>query len=108
MTELFIGALAAFFLWTCLRFILPFKLPDILALLAYGGIAYGVLCIPVHRVTLALACGGVVVFLHLFVTLLGATPSPWTPEIRLPVRRRATTRVPGEAPSPVGRRIPRL
>jgi len=58
MTELFIGALAAFFLWTCLRFILPFKLPDILALLAYGGIAYGVLCIPVHRVTLALAWRG--------------------------------------------------
>lgn len=108
--DLVIGALAAFFLWTVLRYLLPWHLPDPLALVTYGGLSYGVLRIPSSETRLALACAGGVIFLHLIVTLLGASPSPRTPEIHLPVWRRATrTHVPGEAPSgSIGRRIPRL
>lgn len=109
---LLIGSLGAFYLWTLLRYLLPWKLPDALALLTYGGLAFGVLFIPLPKVSLALACAGGLVFLHLIAaSLLGASPrSLKTPgEFHLPVWRRASrTRVPGEAPSTIGRRIPKL
>lgn len=110
--EFLLGAFAAFFVWMLLRLILPFRLPDTLALAAYGGIAYGVLCIPDHRAVVALACGGGVVFLYLLASKLGGVgdPGSWNlPEVHLPQRRPAR-RVPGEAPrgSQIGKRLPRL
>ena len=108
MEQFIIGAFAAFFLWTVLRWLLPLRLPDWLALVTYGGLAYGVLCIPVHRVTLALACAGGIVFLHLAAGLLGAVPPPPT-KVRLPVRRREhSTRREPPSDGRIGQRIPPL
>lgn len=115
---LLLGALAAYFILTVLRFILPVAIPDRLALLLYGGVAYGILQIPGTTVLLALAVAGGATILMLVTSVLGVSPEPWSwkdHSLRLPVHTRSHGRkvtgighVPGAVPPEVGRRIPRL
>jgi len=109
--ELITGALAAFYVWNTLRFLLPFSVPDRLALPLYGGIAYGLLQVPVHSVVLALAIAGGLTLLMLGVSLLGVRPERWSlPTFHRPGHFKLTGlgHTPGAKASRVGRRIPKL
>lgn len=115
---LLLGALAAYFILNVLRFLLPVAIPDRLALLMYGGIAYGILQIPWPSVTLALAVAGGAAILMLATSVLGVNPEPLTWNLHvphLPMRSRSHKRkltgighVPGAVTPKVGRRIPKL
>lgn len=104
MVTVILIALAGFFLWTTLRFLAPVRLPDRLALLLYGGSAYGLTYVP-HHVLEALSGAGLLVL----VTVLSRIEPPqgwdWRAgwEMVRPARRRKPESVPR-----VGRRIPRL
>lgn len=115
---LLLGALAAYYVLTVLRFILPVAIPDRLALLLYGGVAYGILQIPGTIVLLALAVAGAATVLMLVTSVLGVSPEPWSwkdHSLHLPVHIRSHRRkvtgighVPGAVPPKVGRRIPKI
>ena len=112
--NLLTSALAAFYIWTVLRFFAPVVVPDRLALILFAGIAYGTVWSPwsLPRTVLAVA-GAAVLLIRVFALLGDDAPEPWDWRAyrpRLPARRRMTGigHVPGEAPSRVGRRIPKL
>lgn len=110
--EILIIALAAFYLWTTARFLLPFAVPDRLALLLYGASTYGLSAFQLPRDVLQglAAAGGLVL-----ITVLAKVDTPpywdWRAGAELlrprtPVRRRPR-RHPQDVPGP-GRRVPKL
>jgi hypothetical protein len=112
--NLLLSALAAFYLWTLLRFFAPVVIPDRLALILFAGISYGTVMSPwtLARTVLAVA-GAAVLLIRAFALMGDDAPEPWDWRAyrpRLPARRSMTGlgHVPGEAPSKVGRRMPRL
>lgn len=103
VTVIFI-ALAGFFLWTTFRFLAPVRVPDRLALLLYGGSAYGLTYLP-RDVLEALSGAGLLVL----VTVLSRIepPQAWDWRAGWEMVRPARRRKPESIPQ-VGRRIPRL
>lgn len=108
-TVLFI-ALAGFYCLVTVRFLMPFRVPDRLALLLYGASAYGLTYVPRDVLEALSGAGGLVL-----LTVLSRIEPPqgwdwrFAAELlrpRLPARRRPRLH-PQEQPGP-GRRIPRL
>lgn len=110
--EIVLVALAAFYGWTTLRYLLPFTIPDRLALLLYGASTWALAAYPLPRgVLLALAAAGALILVTVFAKL--DIPSHWDWRLpaellrpRLPARRRPRMH-PQDKPGP-GRRIPML
>lgn len=81
--DIWVGSCGAFAAWLFVRTVLPFHLPDRLALPAVVGVAYGVLSIPSHRIQAALAAATVVFFLvQCTAKLRVEVPEPW--KLKLP------------------------
>lgn len=110
--EILVTALAAFWGWTALRFILPFAIPDRLALLLYGASTWGLTIFRLpHGLLDGMASAGGLVFITVFTRI--DTPAYWDWRAplellrpRLPARPRPRMH-PQDKPRP-GRRIPRI
>jgi hypothetical protein len=110
--EILIIALASFYLWTALRFLLPFAIPDRLALLLYGLSTYALAAYQLpHGVLEGMASAGGLIL----VTVLAKIDTPkywdWRASLemfrpRLPARRKPRMH-PQDKPGP-GRRLPKL
>ena len=118
MLRLAVTALATYTAWGVLSSLIPvvqsgastWRLPPWLRALAIAGTAYGLGYAPA-RVTQALACAAVVLFLMIIAVKLGAAlPQPYI--IDLPKRKRQPAGKPGmqgySADGTPGRRVPRL
>lgn len=105
METVILIALAGFFVWTTVRFLTPVRVPDRLALLLYGGSAYGLTYCP-HRPLEALSGAGLLVL----ITVLSRVepPQAWDWRAVYETLRPARRRPVPEARPQVGRRIPRL
>jgi len=84
---------------------------DQVALLLYGGIAYGLIQVTYPHVLMALAAAGIVTLLMLLLTLVGVRAKPWSlPRPHLPGHYKLTGlgHRPGQRASKVGRRVPTI
>lgn len=96
LTHLLIAALGAFTGWHFVKGILPFRIPDRLALLVIAAIGYAILLIPDWRAQVALAGAAAVPLLREFMTDGG--PGPWRVPRPRSIRLRAPSlrrRLPG-------------
>jgi hypothetical protein len=95
-------ALAAFYVWTVLRYWVPFVIPDRAALLLFGVLAYDVVISPWALARNILAVAGLILAFITVAARAGLTvpdPPSWRvplpPRPRIPRRRRqAGTRLP--------------
>jgi len=112
MLHLLTVALAAFFIWTVLRYLLPVIVPERLAIVALGAVTYGTWQIPRPDVTGILAASGLALLLVVAYSLLGSVPAPpsWRmPRLRLRGwSRHAAATGTGVRPGGPGHRIPEL
>src|SRR5581483_3367161 len=75
--QLLTSSLAAFYVWTVLRVVVPFVLPERLAILLLGAVAFGVLRVPLFPREILAVAGAMTLLVVLFSSAGGELPTPW-------------------------------